>query len=266
MLMLTPMQFSGPFHARMLAVTPIEPIRKGNKYYRVARAANNSRRGMMLTPTTVASSERPDTDTSMSSTIARFIVNAMTEGLRALSTLAPSTGSTVPTTLPTTTKSRCREMNDLINALRADYEERNYFVTGVLTDELYDKDCFFADPTISFTGLDLWKRNLQLLVPFLVTPSIHLLSLGVMEGGTSSSSRTSRRRVRGEWVLRCGLRLPWRPSIVVQGATEYWVEEEEGHGRGGGLKIVEHVESWDVDGWQAVRMVFTPSLFMRDLG
>lgn len=39
----------------------------------------------------------------------------------------------------------------VLRVLRADFD-RAYFVTGQLSDEIYDEACFYADPTVSFTG------------------------------------------------------------------------------------------------------------------
>ncbi len=46
-----------------------------------------------------------------------------------------------------------------------------------MRDSAYDNDCYFADPTVSFRGLDKWRRNLRLLVPFLEDASVELLAL-----------------------------------------------------------------------------------------
>ena len=52
-----------------------------------------------------------------------------------------------------------------------------HLLAGIVRDSAYDSDCFFADPTVSFRGLDQWRRNLRLLVPFLEDASVELLAL-----------------------------------------------------------------------------------------
>ncbi len=48
---------------------------------------------------------------------------------------------------------------------------------GDITEVIYDSGCFFADPTVQFSGLAKWKGNLKLLVPFLIEPKIQLNKL-----------------------------------------------------------------------------------------
>lgn len=68
------------------------------------------------------------------------------------------------------------DVRGVMARIRADYANA-YFVTGVIDGSVYEEDCLFVDPTISFSGLDLWRRNLQLLVPFLVAPTVQLKGL-----------------------------------------------------------------------------------------
>eukprot|EP00879_Flechtneria_rotunda_P018170 GHRR01019057.1.p2 GENE.GHRR01019057.1~~GHRR01019057.1.p2 ORF type:complete len:167 (+),score=31.89 GHRR01019057.1:648-1148(+) len=118
--------------------------------------------------------------------------------------------------------------------------------SGIINDSIYAQDCRFADPTVSFTGLDLWKRNLQLLVPFLVEPRIQLLSLKNL-----GYSKTGAQQLKAEWTLQTCLSLPWRPVISILGSTVYTLSRE-------GNKVVEHVEGWNVTPVQALLAVFTP--------
>ncbi len=60
----------------------------------------------------------------------------------------------------------------LLQVLRSDFEDNAYFITGHLSAEIYDPDCYFADPTVKFRGVDTWRRNLQLLVPFLAVRAV----------------------------------------------------------------------------------------------
>ncbi|KAG2433404.1 hypothetical protein HXX76_008462 [Chlamydomonas incerta] len=134
----------------------------------------------------------------------------------------------------------------LMRRLTADFKQA-YFVTGVLDDSIYDPDCFFADPTVAFSGTDLWKRNLALLTPFLEGPGVQLYGmrrLGRNEEGAEV--------VRAEWRLTTILKLPWRPLIDIDGATEYTLNGESN-------RIVQHVEFWSISGTEAVLQMFRPS-------
>ena len=41
----------------------------------------------------------------------------------------------------------------LLHGVREDYEVREYLWTGDIDATLYDEDCVFTDPTLSFKGL-----------------------------------------------------------------------------------------------------------------
>lgn len=168
---------------------------------------------------------------------------------------------------------------------------RAYFVRGQLDDGVYDPDCRFADPTVAFRGVRLWRRNLALLTPFLIDPRIELLPptaedeaavavakrraglalpplllLGGLFGGKEDDDAEATRRVvrlgpvgpegaevlRARWFLETRLNLPWTPRIAVKGATDYTLDLEDGN------RVVDHVESWEISGTEALLQLFRP--------
>ena len=142
-------------------------------------------------------------------------------------------------------------IDDALEMLKSDFTERAYFVTGVISQNMYSPDCLFIDPTISFRGTDLYIQNLSLLVPFLISPSIDLLSLSVtqpadMENGVHGI-------IRAEWILRTGVSLPWTPFVELKGATEYELTPTLPP------LIIRHEEMWSISGYEALKMIFTPS-------
>ncbi|XP_049389011.1 uncharacterized protein LOC125853371 isoform X2 [Solanum stenotomum] len=113
-------------------------------------------------------------------------------------------------------------VEDVLKIIKLDYEKA-YFVTG----------------------RDLYSRNLQLLVPFFDSPSIKLEKI---EKGNDSNAEV----IVAYWKLRTSLKLPWQPLISVDGKTVYDLDEQ--------LKIVKHVESWNISALEAVGQIFTPGL------
>ncbi|XP_059312194.1 uncharacterized protein LOC132063593 isoform X2 [Lycium ferocissimum] len=113
-------------------------------------------------------------------------------------------------------------VDDVLKIIKSDYE-KSYFVTG----------------------RDLYFRNLQLLVPFFDSPSIELEKI---EKGNDSNAEV----IVAYWKLRTSLKLPWRPLISVDGKTVYDLDEQ--------LKIVKHVESWNISALEAVGQILMPGL------
>lgn len=176
------------------------------------------------------------------------LVAVLTEGLR-LAGVGADRYAAVSAAPPRNARPLRRgDVAGLMGRLRQDFKQA-YFVTGVLDDSIYDPDCFFADPTVAFTGVDLWRRNLALLVPFLEGPSVQLR--GLRRLGRQERGAQGAEVLRAEWTLRTVLRLPWRPLIDIEGATEYTLNEESN-------RIVRHVEFWSVSGTEALLQLLRP--------
>ncbi|CAI7787263.1 unnamed protein product [Closterium sp. NIES-54] len=74
------------------------------------------------------------------------------------------------------------ERDAAIKALREDYD-KSYFVTGEMTMWLYEPDCEFADPFVSFNGRDRFKQNVSNLGSFMEEVSLKILDWQESEDG-----------------------------------------------------------------------------------
>ena len=136
---------------------------------------------------------------------------------------------------------------DLRRGVEADYVERLYLWTGDIDASLYDAGARFTDPTLSFTGLATFQRNMAALRPILNAlvrqPTIDLFSCELDEDAN---------QVRAAWRMAADLALPWRPAIDLRGRTTFTYEPS----RGG--KIVDYREEWESNAGETLLQLVRP--------
>ena len=81
--------------------------------------------------------------------------------------------------------------------------------------DLFSLKCVFTDPTLSFTGLETFRDNLESL-----QPSLRHIAPGRKEEGWSCSRRIWKTNsddvVVAKWRMVGNLQLPWRPKIDIK--------------------------------------------------
>ena len=163
---------------------------------------------------------------------------------------------------------------DAVERLRADYE-RAYFVTGDMDMDLYELDCEFADPFVSFRGLARFKKNLDNLgsfmqdtqlnitkftedrwgVTFEILPLRHCF-LSLIPNSPPPHTHTlfpenrSGGKVDTKWSFKCTLNLPWKPNLAASGGTTHIFNTSN--------RQIQHIESWNIDPVVALRQLVRP--------
>lgn len=138
----------------------------------------------------------------------------------------------------------------LLEGLRGDFVDREYLWSGNITDRLYDEDCVFTDPTLSFRGLAQFKRNLANLDPILnrlVPPGQRRVELRSIELNEPGSCVVARWRMVGD------LAVPWRPRLDLGGETRFTYDPS----RSG--QIVRYDEKWEISASDALWQLVTPA-------
>ena len=135
-------------------------------------------------------------------------------------------------------------VEEVMEVVREDMEERAYYVTGRLTSSVYSDTCFFdsPDPDMPVKSLARYSDALH----GLFDPSLSAIELLGLE-------RVCERSFVARWRLSGALKLPWRPRIKPYlGATRYELDES-------GL-IVSHSEEWSVSAVEAFSSTLWPAL------
>ena len=95
-------------------------------------------------------------------------------------------------------------VEELARGIREDFTTREYLWTGQITPDLYDFNCQFTDPTLTFNGLSTFQRNLSNLDPlikrFVGRKTCELKAQSVSEEDSV---------IVCEWRMYGELNLPW---------------------------------------------------------
>lgn len=136
--------------------------------------------------------------------------------------------------------SRPIERREVLQMLRDDYD-KCYFISGLGEMSAYDPNCTFADPFVSFNGVDRFKKNVGNLGSLMQDVKLEI-----------TDWRESEESVQSKWRFSCILDLPWRPRLAAAGGTTHVFDESTG-------KVIEHIEDWDIEPGKVVRDLLRPS-------
>lgn len=136
---------------------------------------------------------------------------------------------------------------DLRSGIRNDFES-GYLFSGKIDPNLYDYDCEFTDPTLTFKGLTTFQKNIQAIQPLIKRfIGANLVTLYSLEQST-----TQEKQIVAKWRMEGNIELlPWRPVIDVQGVTAY------SYGDSGRIKS--YFEEWTVEPAKALLGLFKPA-------
>jgi len=132
-------------------------------------------------------------------------------------------------------------IDETLQRIRAD-NEREYFLSGRVDELIYDEDCVFADPFVSFRGRDRFVENLKNLGSFITEYSARPLQYEVEEGNGA---------VETKFMVKLRLNLPWEPVLAWPWGVRCEIDPETN-------LVVLHRESWDVEPLEVSGMMRSP--------
>jgi hypothetical protein len=119
--------------------------------------------------------------------------------------------------------------------------KREYFLSGTVDKLIYDENCEFADPFVSFQGRDRFVDNLENLGSFITKYSARPLGYDVDEDGLAVTTK---------FMVKLELgRLPWKPVLAWPWGVRCEIDSNTN-------LIVLHKESWDIEAWDGVKQIF----------
>ena len=118
--------------------------------------------------------------------------------------------------------------------------DRSYFLSGDVDKLIYDPNCIFADPFVSFRGRDRFVDNLQNLGSFITNYSAKLLEYSVDDAVPE---------VQTKLMVKLELNLPWKPVLAWPWGVKYSIDQQS-------FLVTEHIESWDIKPLDGVKQIF----------
>ena len=134
-----------------------------------------------------------------------------------------------------------------------------YFLNGQMDTLIYDENCVFADPFVSFEGRDRFVDNLSNLGSFITKYDCKVLKQNNKDSKgnedttattTSSSTSTSTTTTTTtRFMVKLELNLPWKPLLAWPWGVTYEICPET-------FLVTKHTESWEIEPWEGVKQIF----------
>jgi len=130
-------------------------------------------------------------------------------------------------------------LDQTLQRLKLD-SERSYFLSGEVDRLIYQEDCTFADPFVSFYGRDRFIDNLANLGSFITNYNAKVLNYSVDNDGAEVNTR---------FMVKLELGLPWKPVLAWPWGVQYIIDPDT-------YLVTEHIESWDIAPLEGVKQIF----------
>ena len=117
--------------------------------------------------------------------------------------------------------------------------DRSYFLSGEVDQNIYDPDCVFSDPFVSFSGTERFVTNLANLGSFITKYDAKLLDYSQPDDVT----------IQTKLMVKLELNLPWKPVLAWPWGVKYTIDQDSN-------LVVNHEESWDIDAWEGTKQIF----------
>jgi hypothetical protein len=133
-----------------------------------------------------------------------------------------------------------KSIKETLERIRLD-NDRQYFLSGQVDELIYDDDCVFSDPFVSFRGRTRFVENLRNLGSFITKYDSKVLQYNVVEEGQFV--------VETKLMVKLELNLPWKPILAWPWGVRYDISNDT-------FLITNHKESWDIDPLEGVKQIF----------
>ena len=134
-----------------------------------------------------------------------------------------------------------------------DDNDRSYFLSGIVDEQIYDKDCVFADPFVSFSGRERFVENLKNLGSFITKYDARVIKYNSPVVYNDNSDKNSEQAkipvVETKIMVKLELNLPWKPVLAWPWGVLYEIDPTT-------FLITRHEESWSIDPLEGVKQIF----------
>jgi hypothetical protein len=147
-----------------------------------------------------------------------------------------------PTIVPISTEAPPKSLEETIQRIGMD-NDRSYFLSGNVDVQIYDKECVFADPFVSFSGRDRFVTNLANLGSFITQYDAKVIKYSPV------IYRDQVPTIETKIMVKLELNLPWRPILAWPWGVTYEIDPQS-------YLVTQHTESWDIEPMAGVKQIF----------